>query len=829
MLLLCSTAFPLVYDTAQAANFAAAVMNRSSGGLSYLDKQFKLNSRADAESMACEIEACPLLSFLELRGNTIGIEAGQRIAQALEKHPELKHALWSDLFTGRLKTEIPPILRALSDSMMRAGTTLTELDLSDNAFGPIGAEGIRDFLCSPSAFELKTLRLNNNGLGAGGVIIADCLLAAHANAATAGRRFALKTFVAGRNRLEDPGATALAKAFKKIGTLEEITIPQNGIRRAGIQALAGCLRFNKALRIINFNDNTCTRNGAIAISFSLGDLQQLEMLDLGDCLCRANGTTAILAVLVSKQFPQLKEVNLSGNELPAAVVRSVLGAWSKRPTVTKLRLSNNGFGGEFVDLVEEIDAMQLADVLDMGEMSDDEGTASEESGDEQEEEEEGESTDEEERRSNPDSAGDALAAAFAGMGVQQLHPTAAAPAADAAASTHAAAAATTPFELSFLDQQQKWESEADAESVAAALEAHPEVTSFVLRGNTLGIDAGERIARALEKCPLMKDCNWSDLFTGRLRSEIPIIVKRLCGAMMSAGVRLRSLDLSDNAFGPIGSESIKEFLESDSAFSLEELRLNNCGLGAGAVVVADSLSTLNARALAAGQKLNLRIIVAGRNRLEIPGALAFAKAIGAIGTLEELTVHQNGIHRPGMIGLAKGVAKNPHMKRLSVADNVGGWEGALEFAKALSNLRELESADFSDCLSKNKGCKAIVQVAVRLPMLQVLNLSGSELTSPVAENLVKAWSQGRRDKAILNISTNNLSDDFDRLRSLAASLGRKVDLGESDDDCGSLSGSECEDGDEEGDDDVDTSDGEKYSDESEDEDGYEESDEEYEV
>ncbi|GMR41077.1 hypothetical protein PMAYCL1PPCAC_11272, partial [Pristionchus mayeri] len=400
-------------------------------------------------------------------------------------------------------------------------------------------------------------------------------------------------------------------------------------------------------------------------------------------------------------------------------------------------------------------------------------------------------------------AGDSLAAALSGMSVQQAQPA-------------AAAAAARPMELSFLDKQLKMESESDAAEVVAALSEHPEVTSFVLRGNTLGIGAGEAIAKQLERCPKLKDCNWSDLFTGRLRSEIPIIVKRLCSAMMKAGVELRSLDLSDNAFGPIGAESIKEFLESDSAFTLEELRLNNCGLGAGAVIVANSLLTLHERAIAAGRRLNLKVIVAGRNRLEIPGALAFAKAIGEIGTIEELTVHQNGIHRPGVIGLAEGVAKNPAIKRLSIADNVGGWEGALAFAKALPNLRSLESADFSDCLSKDKGCRALVQAAVRLPKLQMLNLSGSELTASVAEKLVTCWSQSRTDKAILNISTNNLSDEFGRIRQLAKELGGRVDVGESDDDCGSLSGSEADDEEDERENIDQTSDGEKYSDESED-------------
>lgn len=60
--------------------------------------------------------------------------------------------------------------RSLCDAMIRSGTQLVELDLSDNAFGPIGAEGIEKFLESPSAYSLEVLKLNNNGLGAGGKV-----------------------------------------------------------------------------------------------------------------------------------------------------------------------------------------------------------------------------------------------------------------------------------------------------------------------------------------------------------------------------------------------------------------------------------------------------------------------------------------------------------------------------------------------------------------------------------------------------------------------------------------------------------------------------------
>lgn len=54
--------------------------------------------------------------------------------------------------------------------MTASGAQLTELDLSDNAIGPMAVPGIEEFLAGQSAFSLKTLKLNNCGLGIAGQV-----------------------------------------------------------------------------------------------------------------------------------------------------------------------------------------------------------------------------------------------------------------------------------------------------------------------------------------------------------------------------------------------------------------------------------------------------------------------------------------------------------------------------------------------------------------------------------------------------------------------------------------------------------------------------------
>ncbi len=54
-----------------------------------------------------KIGECENLKYLELEGNTLGVDAARAIGKALEVKPEFEAALWKDLFTSRLKNEIP--------------------------------------------------------------------------------------------------------------------------------------------------------------------------------------------------------------------------------------------------------------------------------------------------------------------------------------------------------------------------------------------------------------------------------------------------------------------------------------------------------------------------------------------------------------------------------------------------------------------------------------------------------------------------------------------------------------------------------------------------
>lgn len=305
----------------------------------------------------------------------MGCDAAKNIGEALKKHPEFKRALWKDMFTGRMKTEIPPALIDLSKGIMVANACLTVLDLSDNALGPNGMTGLVDLIKSSSCFSLQEIRLMNCGLGiTGAKMLAKALTECFNKSVDAGKPMELRVFAAGRNRLENEGAKALSAIFGKIGTLQEITIPQNGIYHVGMSALAEALKKNVNMQVINFNDNTITAKGAEPLAEAFYAIEALREINLGDCLLKDEGGQ-ILSDVLADCHPDLEYLNLSGNEIGPDVGMVIANAMCHKDSLRQLVLDSNQFGEAGVEDIQRI--MEEYGKLDILSIEDDEGEGDE--------------------------------------------------------------------------------------------------------------------------------------------------------------------------------------------------------------------------------------------------------------------------------------------------------------------------------------------------------------------------------------------------------------------------------------------------------------------
>ncbi|KAL4092351.1 hypothetical protein QTP88_026872 [Uroleucon formosanum] len=320
-------------------------------GLSFADQSLSLNSAEDAKIIVSAIEKCPCLVFLNLQGNTLGIDAAKEIGHAIAKHgSHLKHALWQDMFTGRLKSEIPIVLEHLSAGLLTANVRLSELDLSNNAFGPIGMKGLVKLLNSPVCYELQTLRLMNNGLGISGAkMLAKALIDNYHASVTAGTPFNLKVLIAGRNRLENEGIIALSQFFSLVKTMEEITIPQNGIYCKGILALSKSLLENPNLKVLDVQDNLLTVLGAEALANVLPKLKNLKHLNIADCLIKSKGALAIAEAL--NVHESLEHLDVSYNEINSESGMILTKALCDKINLKEYNINGNRFGIETIDSI----------------------------------------------------------------------------------------------------------------------------------------------------------------------------------------------------------------------------------------------------------------------------------------------------------------------------------------------------------------------------------------------------------------------------------------------------------------------------------------------
>ncbi|KJE92171.1 ran GTPase activating protein 1, variant [Capsaspora owczarzaki ATCC 30864] len=278
---------------------------------------------------------------------------------------------------------------------------LREINFSDNAFGPIGAERLSPLIAGNR--NLEVIRVNNNGLGSiGGTIVAKALC----ELANSDQPVRLHTFVAGRNRLENKGATALAHAFTQLKTLRLIAMPQNGIHYIGIGKLAEAFVSNPGLQVIDLNDNTFTSKGGKNMAKAIASLKTLKRINFGDCLARKAGGKALIEALTGGH-ELLEDLDLSYNELKPANAEQLIEALK---TLTGLK-QINVLGNEMSNKgVKKIKAALASGVQYTAPDEDDEDDQSCDDDDDDEEEEESEAEPEEEEQEEEEAAEESVPA-----------------------------------------------------------------------------------------------------------------------------------------------------------------------------------------------------------------------------------------------------------------------------------------------------------------------------------------------------------------------------------------------------------------------------------
>jgi Ran GTPase-activating protein 1 len=166
-----------------------------------------------------------------------------------------------------------------------------------------------------------------------------------------------------------------------------------------------------------------------------------------------------------------------------------------------------------------------------------------------------------------------------------------------------------------VEGKRMWDKVEDIQTVLDFLRENREkITGIELSSNSLGFDAAKALAEEIKELKNLEVVNYRDIFVSRKKEDLPNSLYELIKAIEDKNIKV--LDLSDNAFGPIGVKSFEFFIKSTK--TLKELHIENNGLGPeGAEMLANSLLE--------NDHIQLDALIINRNRLENKGAIAFSK------------------------------------------------------------------------------------------------------------------------------------------------------------------------------------------------------------
>lgn len=350
-------------------------------------KQLKLDTAKDINSYLGDLAARKNVVKIDLSGNTIGIEASEALAQAILKHSEtIEEINFSDIYTGRLNTEIPQSLDHILNAFLQC-PNLTTIDLSDNALGMQAIEPVEAWLAK--AVSMEHLILANNGMGPlAGARIGKSLFKLAQEKKKMGRA-SLKTFICGRNRLENGSINYLAIGLRAHKDLETVRLYQNGIRPAGIaKLLLQGLSQNSNLKVVDLQDNTITTSAVVGLVRALESWPNLVELNLNDCLLKSKGSLLLADKLAEgDKRPSFEVLKLQYNELEVDALKKIaVAVEEKLPNLKLLELNGNRFeeDSEYVDAITAVFEKRGSGELD--ELDDLEEIDSEEEDEEDDEE-----------------------------------------------------------------------------------------------------------------------------------------------------------------------------------------------------------------------------------------------------------------------------------------------------------------------------------------------------------------------------------------------------------------------------------------------------------
>ncbi|EGY22980.1 ran GTPase-activating protein [Verticillium dahliae VdLs.17] len=267
-------------------------------------KGLKLDTAEDLEAHIADLRANDV-EEVKVLGNTFGIGACKLLGEVLAEKKNLQSADLSDMFTGRLLSEIPEALSSLLTSITNL-PNLRTINLNDNAFGLNTQAPLVAFLAAH--VPLQHLYLNNNGL-------------------------------ASRPGPRPSGCTTRSRSSRWCRTASA--------RRASGTFLSEGLVHAQGLRVLDLQDNTFTVQGARALAGVAPGWADLVELGVGDSYLTSKGGVLLAGALAKGRNAKLETLRLQYNEINAKALQGLVpAARDALPALKRIELNGNKFEEE---------------------------------------------------------------------------------------------------------------------------------------------------------------------------------------------------------------------------------------------------------------------------------------------------------------------------------------------------------------------------------------------------------------------------------------------------------------------------------------------------
>lgn len=302
--------------------------------------------------------ACSLERLLDaLAGNAVQEVAAIRIGLKPQDASKIANALKGNTAATKLDLSCNRLGAAGTCDIADAieGTSVADLDLSQNELGPEGPEVLRRLLlCAQSLTRLCVLK---NGLGEGaattlGRAIRRCstlrdLDLAHNNlgprveelASALGVSQSLESLDLARNGLTNVGVGRIVGALTNNTSLTRLNLERNIIGPEGLKRLCKLLKQNQALQELNLGSSSFDDASSRALAAALASNTALTCLNISNSGCCGAGFTEVARALKTNRG--LKQLNVENNSIGDQGAKDLAEALKVNSTLQELNLQSN--------------------------------------------------------------------------------------------------------------------------------------------------------------------------------------------------------------------------------------------------------------------------------------------------------------------------------------------------------------------------------------------------------------------------------------------------------------------------------------------------------